>query len=40
MPDVIYDALWNGSANTSDPILPAADWAAHQRIHQYQGGRT
>ena len=22
MPDVIYDALWNGAANTSDPILP------------------
>ena len=40
MPDVIYDALWNGAANTSDPILPTTDWAAHQRIHQYQGGQN
>jgi len=38
MPDVIYDALWNGAANTKDPILPATDWALHHRIHQYQGG--
>ncbi|MFD7707461.1 glycoside hydrolase domain-containing protein [Streptomyces sp. NPDC059786] len=22
MPDVIYDALWNGSANTDDPAVP------------------
>ena len=40
MPDVIYDALWNGAANTSDPILPSTDWAGHQRIHQYQGGQN
>ena len=40
MPDVIYDALWNGAANTSDPILPGTDWAGHQRIHQYQGGQN
>jgi hypothetical protein len=40
MPDVIYDALWNGEANTSDPILPSTDWARHQRIHQYQGGQN
>jgi hypothetical protein len=38
MPDVIYDALWNGQADTKDPILPASDWALHHRIHQYQGG--
>ena len=40
MPDVIYDALWNGAANTSDPILPSNEWAGHQRIHQYQGGQN
>jgi hypothetical protein len=37
-PDVIYDALWNGAANTSDANIPADDWAYHQRIHQYSGG--
>ena len=40
MPDVIYDALWNGEANTSDPILPSTDWAGHQRVHQYEGGQN
>jgi hypothetical protein len=40
MPDIIYDALWNGAANTTDPVVPAADWAQHQRIHQYLGGRN
>jgi hypothetical protein len=37
-PDVIFDALWNGQANTSDPNIPAGDWAYHQRVHQYSGG--
>jgi hypothetical protein len=37
-PDVIYDALWNGEANTSDPNIPSGDWAYHQRVHQYSGG--
>jgi hypothetical protein len=40
MPDVIDDALWNGDANTADPAVPAADWANHQRIHQYAGGNN
>jgi hypothetical protein len=40
MPDVIYDALWNGQANTGDPVIPSGDWANHQRIHQYTGGVT
>ena len=40
MPDVIYDALWNGAANTSDPLLPSTDWAGHQRIHQFEGGQN
>jgi hypothetical protein len=40
MPDVIYDALWNGSATTSDPAVPAGLWADHQRVHQYSGGHN
>jgi len=39
MPDIIYDALWNGAANTADPVVPAAGWAQHQRIHQFLGGQ-
>jgi len=38
MPDVIWDALWNGQANTTDPVIPAADWADNQRAHQFSGG--
>jgi Rv2525c-like, glycoside hydrolase-like domain len=38
MPDVIFDGLWNGAANTSDPAIPPGDWAYHQRVHQYSGG--
>jgi hypothetical protein len=37
MPDVVYDALWNGLANTADPSIPAFAWASHRRIHQYAG---
>jgi Domain of unknown function (DUF1906) len=38
VPDVIYDALWNGRRNTSDPgVLRAGQWADHQRVHQYSG---
>ena len=40
MPDVIYDALWNGTANTLDPILSSTQWAGHHRVHQYQGGQN
>src|SRR5207302_2592327 len=36
-PDVIYDALWNGLADTSDANVPAGDWAHHQRVHQFSG---
>ena len=38
MPDVIWDALWNGEANTADPAIPAADWADNDRAHQFSGG--
>lgn len=37
-PDVIYDALWNGAANTSDSNIPSRAWAYHQRVHQFNGG--
>jgi hypothetical protein len=38
MPDVIWDALWNGEANTTDPAIPATDWADNDRAHQFNGG--
>jgi hypothetical protein len=38
MPDIIYDALWNGAADTQDPAVPATYWANHQRVHQFSGG--
>jgi hypothetical protein len=37
LPNVIFDALWNGEANTSDPVLSASDWSDHQRVHQFAG---
>jgi hypothetical protein len=40
MPDVIYDALWNGQANTYDPNIPGSYWANHRRIHQFSGNIT
>jgi hypothetical protein len=40
-PDDIWDANWNGQQSTADPTyLPAADWAAHQRLHQYDGAHN
>ncbi|MFI6334682.1 glycoside hydrolase domain-containing protein [Streptomyces sp. NPDC050535] len=40
MPDVIFDALWNGVADTADPVVPSSRWSNHQRIHQYSGGHN
>jgi Domain of unknown function (DUF1906) len=37
MPDVIYDALWNGHANTSDSVFGSGEWIHHHRVHQYNG---
>jgi hypothetical protein len=37
LPDVIFDALWNGAANTVDPVLKAREWADHHRVHQFAG---
>src|SRR5205085_3356253 len=39
-PDDIWVARWNEARDTNEPNLPAADWAAHQRIHQYDGGHN
>lgn len=36
-PDVVFDALWNGQANTQDPVLHAGQWGHHHRVHQYTG---
>jgi len=37
-PDVIHYADWDGQATAWSSYMPATMWAAHQRIHQYQGG--
>jgi hypothetical protein len=37
LPDVIFDALWNGRANTADSVLRPGEWPNHQRIHQFDG---
>jgi hypothetical protein len=39
-PDVVDTARWNAAQNTVDANLPAADWANHQRVHQYNGGQN
>jgi hypothetical protein len=40
MPDVIYDALWNGQANTFDSVISPGQWGYHHRLHQYMGNVT
>lgn len=40
MPDVIYDALWNGARNTRDRAIRPGEWAGHRRLHQYRGNVT
>jgi hypothetical protein len=39
-PDDIWVARWNETQNTLEPNVPAAAWAAHQRLHQYDGGHN
>jgi len=39
-PDDIWIADWNGQRTTSDPYVPASNFAAHQRLHQYAGGHN
>ena len=36
-PDDIWIADWNGEPVLTDTAVPNADWAAHQRLHQYSG---
>jgi len=36
-PDDLWVANWNGVESTADANVPAADWADHQRLHQYRG---
>lgn len=38
-PNVIYDALWNGSRSTHDRNLGKGQWH-HHRIHQFSGNVT
>ncbi|MCX4745399.1 DUF1906 domain-containing protein [Kitasatospora sp. NBC_01287] len=40
MPDVIWDANWNGNADTNEPAIASSLWSNHQRIHQYRGNVT
>lgn len=36
LPDVVFDALWNGRANTADPVFGPGEWT-DRRVHQYAG---
>jgi Domain of unknown function (DUF1906) len=40
MPDVIYDALWNGSANVRDKAYRRKAWPLDHRLHQFSGNDT
>jgi hypothetical protein len=37
LPDVIFDALWNGAENSADPVLASNKWGDHRRVHQFAG---
>jgi hypothetical protein len=37
MPNVIFDALWNGERNTSDTVFASGEWTKHHRVHQFAG---
>jgi hypothetical protein len=37
MPDVIYDALWNGSKNVADRVYRRGEWTNRRRVHQFSG---
>jgi Domain of unknown function (DUF1906) len=39
-PDDLWVANWNGAQSTTDANVPAADWANHQRLHQYRGAHN
>jgi hypothetical protein len=37
MPDVIYDALWNGAQDVGDSAYRRGEWAGRRRLHQFSG---
>jgi hypothetical protein len=37
MPDVIDDALWNGSKNVADRVYRRGEWTGRRRVHQFSG---
>ncbi len=37
MPDVIYDALWNGAQNVRDSVYERGEWTGGRRLHQFSG---
>jgi glycoside hydrolase-like protein len=39
-PDELWIANWNNQQTTADSNVPATEWAAHQRLHQYQGAHN
>ena len=39
-PDDIWIANWNNAQTTSDGNVPTSEWAAHQRMHQYDGAHN
>ncbi|MGH3302446.1 MAG: glycoside hydrolase domain-containing protein [Streptosporangiaceae bacterium] len=39
-PDVIFDALWNGEANTDDGHYLAGEWPGGLRLHQFSGNAS
>ena len=39
-PDELWIANWNNQQSTADANVPSAEWAAHQRLHQYQGAHN
>jgi hypothetical protein len=39
-PDDIWIADWNGEQTTNDPFVPSGDWAAEQRLHQFDGSHN
>jgi hypothetical protein len=40
MPDTIFDALWNGSANVQDKVYGSKSWPVNHRMHQFSGNDT
>ncbi len=39
-PDVIFDALWNGEANTDDSHYKPGEWTGGRRAHQFSGNAS